>query len=167
MARLKAKEYEVAKKYFIEFYKSQKEIAEDLGVTEKTVGRWVAEGNWKKLRDARLNNAYHRAENIRKVIDELSERSLEGLQKIREAEATGDRDLVLELKKENTRIAQEVGMYQKALSQMQTESKIALSTYIEVMEDLFSGLQDYDKELYLKTLDFQKHQLQHIAQTLA
>lgn len=162
----KSKEREVAKKYFCEFFKNQKEIAEDLGLTEKTVGKWVAQGNWRQLRDAKLNSSFNRVENIRKVIEQLSEMTLAGLTKIKAAEALGRPEDVLDLKKENTRISQEVGMYQKALQQMQSESKIALGTYIEVMEDIFRELQNFDKDAYLKTLDFQRAHLQTIAQKL-
>lgn len=92
--------------------------------------------------------------------------TLAGLTKIKAAEALGRPEDVLDLKKENTRISQEVGMYQKALQQMQSESKIALGTYIEVMEDIFRELQNFDKDAYLKTLDFQRAHLQTIAQKL-
>lgn len=162
----KHREREVAKKYFVEFFKSQKEIAEDLGVTEKTVGKWVSDGNWKTERDARLNNSANRAENIKKVIAGLTESTLEVMELIKVAEAKGNKAEVLILKKETTRIAQEVGMYQKALEKMEKEFKVSLSTYLEVMEDTFRALQAYDKEIYLSTLDFQKIHLQNIAQKL-
>lgn len=162
----KKKEQELAKKFFVDFFKSQKEIAEDLGVTEKTVGDWVRKYNWKALRDAKLNNSTNRAENIKKVIAELTEHTLEALDKIKIAEAQGNKEEVLALKKETTRIAQEVGMYQKALEKMEKDFKVSLSTYLEVMEDIFEALQNWDKDTYLKTLDFQKAHLQNIAQKL-
>lgn len=162
----KKKEQELAKKFFVDFFKSQKEIAENLGVTEKTVGDWVRKYNWKALRDAKLNNSTNRAENIKKVIAELTEHTLEVLDKIKIAEAQGDKREVLVLKKETTRIAQEVGMYQKALEKMEKDFKVSLSTYLEVMEDIFEALQNWDKDTYLKTLDFQKAHLQNIAQKL-
>lgn len=162
----KKKEQELAKKFFVDFFKSQKEIAEDLGVTEKTVGDWVKKYNWKALRDAKLNNSTNRAENIKKVIAELTESTLKVLDKIKIAEAQGGKEEVLALKKETTRIAQEVGMYQKALEKMEKDFKVSLSTYLEVMEDIFEALQNWDKDTYLKTLDFQKAHLQNIAQKL-
>lgn len=161
----KKKEQALAEKYFVEFYKSQKEIAELLEVTEKTVGDWVKKGNWKKLRDARINNTGTRAENIKKVIADLTESTLEIRNKIREAEAKGDKNEALELKKESTRLAQEVGMYQKALEKLEKDYKISLSTYLEIMESIFQSLNEFDQELYLKTLVFQKFHLQTIANT--
>lgn len=162
----KNKERQVAQKLYVELFKSQKEIAEDLGVTEKTVGDWVKSGNWKQLRDARLNNSNNRAETIKKVIAGLSESALEVQDKIKEAEGTGDMALALALKKESTRIAQEVGMYQKALEKLEKNFKVSLSTYLEVMDDMFQELQNYDKDLFMKTLDFQKYHLQNVAQKL-
>lgn len=162
----KNKERQVAQKLYIEFFKSQKEIAEDLDVTEKTVGEWVSKGKWKELRDARLNNSNNRAETVKKVIAGLSESALEVQGKIREAEGNGDMGLALALKKESTRIAQEVGMYQKALEKLEKNFKVSLSTYLEVMDDMFNEMQNYDKDLFLQTLDFQKYHLQNIAQKL-
>lgn len=162
----KKKEQEVAKKLYVELYKLQKEIAEDLGVTEKTVGDWVKKFNWKQERDARLNNSTNRAENIKKVIAELTESTLETIDKIRIAEANGDNIAALSEKKEATRISQEVAMYSKALEKMEKDFKISLSTYLEVMEDIFQSLQNWDKDLYIKTLDFQKSHLSTIAQKL-
>src|SRR5690606_32060318 len=132
---------------------------------EKTVGDWVKKGNWKKLRDARINNTGTRAENIKKVIADLTESTLDIRNKIRIAEAKGDKEEALELKKESTRLAQEVGMYQKALEKLEKDYKISLSTYLEIMESIFQSLNEFDQELYLKTLVFQKFHLQTIANT--
>lgn len=162
----KKKEQEVAKKLYVELYKTQKEIAEDLGVTEKTVGDWVKKFNWKQERDARLNNSTNRAENIKKVIAELTDSTLDTIEKIKVAEFNADKQEVLALKKEATRISQEVAMYSKALEKMEKDFKISLSTYLEVMEDIFQSLQNWDKDLYIKTLDFQKSHLSTIAQKL-
>lgn len=162
----KKKEQELAKQLFVDFFKSQKEIAEDLGLTEKTVSQWANKFGWRALRDAKLNNSANRVENIKKVIAQLTESTLEVLDKIKIADSNGDKGEALVLKKEATRIAQEVGMYQKALEKMEKNFKVSLSTYLEVMEDIFQALQTFDKEVYLKTLDFQKSHLQTIAQKL-
>lgn len=162
----KKREQEVAKKYFVEFFKSQKEIAEDLGVTEKTVSNWVTKNNWKVERDARINNASNRAENIKKVISELTDSTLDILEKIKVAEFNGEKEVALSLKKDTTRIAQEVGMYQKALEKMDKDYKVSLSTYLEVMEEIFQALQNWDTELFYKTIEFQKSHIQTVAQKL-
>lgn len=167
----KDRERQVAKKYFVEFHKTQKEIAEDLGVTEKTVGKWVSEGNWKAERDARINSSQNQAANLKSLISELTDRALEVLNDIKGIEGKGknatdvEREELIELKKESTRISQEVAMYNKTLTQFQND-KLPLGLYIEVMEDIFKELQNFDKDIYLKTLDFQRAHIQTVAQKL-
>lgn len=167
----KHREKEVAKQLFIQYFKSQKEIAEDLGITEKTVGKWVAEGNWKALRDAKLNSNEQQITNLKSLISEYTEKALTIMDQIKLLEAKGksiepaEKEELVELKKESTRISQEVAMYNKTLTQHQSD-KLPLSTYLEVMEDIFKALQGYNKEVYMKTLDFQKSHLQTIANTL-
>lgn len=162
----KKKERGLAKRLFIDKLMSQKEIAETVNVTEKTISNWVNDGNWRQLRDAKLNNSKSRTENIKKVIEELTNMTLQTLKKIKIAEAEGNQDELLELKKETTRISQEVAMYQKALERLEKEFKISLSTYLEVMEDIFEALMKWDKKVYLKTVDFQREHLQEIAEKL-
>lgn len=162
----KKRERALAKRLFIEKLMAQNEIAETVNVTEKTISRWVNNGNWRKLRDARLNNSKSRTENIKKVIEELTNMTLQTLEKIKIAESKGDHNELLELKKETTRISQEVAMYQKALERLEKEFKISLSTYLEVMEDIFEALMRWDKTTYLKTIDFQKEHLNNIAERL-
>jgi hypothetical protein len=54
MATRKQVEHDLAKILFINDDVSQKEIAERLNLTEKTVGRWVKEGNWEKEKTSLL-----------------------------------------------------------------------------------------------------------------
>lgn len=162
----KTKEQEVAKKYYVELLKPQNEIAFELGLTEKTVGVWVNKGKWKEERDARINNTENRAEKIKEVIGALTESALSVMDEIKLARASGDKSAELILKKESTRISQEVGMYQKALEKLEKNFKVSLSTYLEVMEQLFQDMQNFDKDLYLRSLDFQKYHLQNVAQKL-
>ena len=100
------------------------------------------------------------------MIAELTDVTLDTIEKIKVAEFNGDKQDVLALKKEATRISQEVAMYSKALEKMEKDFKISLSTYLEVMEDIFQSLQNWDKDIYIKTLDFQKSHLSTIAQKL-
>lgn len=163
---MKKKERAIAKKLFVDHLMSQKEVAEQVGVTEKTMSVWVNRYNWVAIRDAKLNNSKSRTENIKKVIEELTNLTLANIEKIKIAEKQGNTQDLLMLKKETTRLSQEVAMYQKALEKIEKDFKISLSTYIDVMEDIFQELNAYDQKLYLKTLDFQKDHLQRIAEKL-
>lgn len=162
----KTKERSVAENLFVDQHFTQKKIAEQLNVSEKTVAKWVKKYQWKKLRDAKLNNYKSRSENIKQVIEELTNMTLSNIEKTKMAEAQGDTEELIKLKKETTRLSQEVGMYQKALEKIDKDFKISLSTYLDIMQDIFEAISHYDKQMYLETLDFQKQHLQHIAQKL-
>lgn len=159
----KEKERQVARRLFIELNRSQKEIALDLGVTEKTVGTWVHEGNWKAERTALINNTENRAEKFKAVLEDFADEQILLSQKIKQAEVQGDLPQAALLRKQSTAIASQVGMYQKALEKLDKDSKVLLSTKLEVIEHLFKTMQEFDKDLFLKTLDFQRFYIQLIA----
>ncbi|MCO5253624.1 MAG: helix-turn-helix domain-containing protein [Bacteroidetes bacterium] len=146
--------------------KLQKEIAAAVGVTEKTISDWAKDENWKAERDARLNSAQKRAEDIKEVISHLTERRLAIFREIKEAEEKKDQQTVLWLKKEAVAVGQETAMHTKALLAIDKEQRINLGIYIEIMEDIFKHLQNYDANLYLKTLDFQEYHLSTITEKL-
>lgn len=54
MGLKKAQEREYARVLFVSENLSQKEIADRVGVTEKTLGKWIEEGDWKKLKRSLL-----------------------------------------------------------------------------------------------------------------
>ncbi|WP_020211388.1 hypothetical protein [Flavobacterium rivuli] len=54
MARLKQVEKDYAKVLFVNDNLSQKEIAERINVTEKTIGKWVKDGKWDELKVSML-----------------------------------------------------------------------------------------------------------------
>jgi predicted transcriptional regulator len=159
----KDKEREVARKLFIELNRSQKDIALDLGLTEKTVGIWVKEGNWKSERTALVNNTQNRAEKFKAVLEDLADEQLMISQKIKDAEAVGDFKEAAVLRKTATSIADQVGKFQKALEKLDKDFKISLSTRLEIVAELFESMQDYDKSLYVSSLDFQRYYIQSIA----
>ena len=59
-----------AKILFVQDKLSQKEISAKTDVSEKTIGKWVAEGNWEKLRK---NFVLTRQEQMGNLLDELEE----------------------------------------------------------------------------------------------
>ena len=163
----KRKEQQVAYDLFVIMCKSQKEIADTLDVTEKTVGEWVKKGNWKTERDARINGSKNQLQNIRNVISDLTENMLDLIEQAKLAEARGDKNEATELKKQQLLISQQIANFNKALEKLDKESKFSLSTYIDIMEEVFEALKEYDQELFLKTIDFQKQHIQNKAQKLA
>ncbi len=68
MAFKKQQQNEYAKILFTERGLTQKEIAERVGVTEKTVGNWVKKGDWEKLKKSLLVTKKNQ---ISKLYDQL------------------------------------------------------------------------------------------------
>ena len=80
MASRKQIEKDLAKVLFVNDNISQKEIAERLKVTEKTVGKWVNEGGWDKLKvsllvtkDNQLTTLYNQ---LQAATDEIKTRPI-------------------------------------------------------------------------------------------
>lgn len=159
----KEKERELAHQLFVKFNKNQKEIAFDLSVTPKTVGVWAEEGNWKAERTALVNNTHNRAEKYKAVLEDFADEQIMLSQKIKEEEASGNLSEASALRKLSVSISSQVGMYQKALEKLDKDSKVLLSTKLEVVEHIFQAMQEYDKKLFLSSLDFQRYYIQSIA----
>ncbi len=67
----------LAQEIFLHSNINQKELAEKVGVSERTIGKWVNEGNWKNLRTAKnvsrqslLQKAYANLEKMNTLIEE-------------------------------------------------------------------------------------------------
>jgi DNA-binding XRE family transcriptional regulator len=65
--------YSIAQDLFLETDKTQKEIAEIIHVTEKTLGKWKTEGEWDLLKSASTVTARKIIENLYKKAHALSE----------------------------------------------------------------------------------------------
>lgn len=159
----KEKEREIARKLFVNLNRNQKEIALDLDVTEKTVGNWVKDGNWRNERSSLINNTSNRAEKFKAVLEDFADEQILISQRIKNAEADLNFTEANALRKIATSIADQVGKYQKALEKLDKDSKVLLSTKLEVIEHLFQSMQEYDKKLYLSSVDFQRYYIQSIA----
>ena len=154
-----------AKRLFMEG-KPQKEIAEIVKVSTVTLSTWCREGGWKMERDTRLNTEQNRMENIRSIIGCLSDQKIRLLGEIAQAEAEGDAETVLKLRKAADSLADEVSKWNKSLQGMQTESRrqITLAVYLEVMDSIFRDMQSAAPELFRQSIDFQEAHIARITQ---
>lgn len=159
----KDKEKRIAFDYYTNQGLTAKAISDIVDVSEKTIGAWVDKGNWKAVRDANINGSQTRSANIKELISELTDQQLEINMEIKEAKAIGDKDRVIALRQQSATISQEVAIQTKALERMDSDNKISLSTYLEVMNDIFKNLEHFDKDVYLNTLDFQESHLSTIS----
>lgn len=159
----KDKEKRIAFDYYTNQGLTAKAISEIVNVSEKTIGDWVDKGKWKGVRDSNMNSSTNRAAKIKELVSELTEQQLEINIEIKAAKAVGDKEQVLALRQQSASISQEVAIQTKALERMDTDNRISLSVYLEVMNDIFKNLEHFDKEVYLKTLDFQENHLSTIS----
>ena len=134
--------------------KSQKEIAELVNVTEKTISRWAATGNWKVIRDSKVNTGKTKTDNIKQILSDIAEETIAINRRI---ENTTDREKLKELRKQRNQLADEAAKWNKALENLDKDNKVSFATYIQIFEDIFSNLQSFNEKLFMQTLDFQEY----------
>ena len=159
----KEKEKRIAFDYYTNQGFTAKAISDIIDVSEKTLGDWIEKGKWKAVRDSNMNSSTNRAAKIKELVSELTEQQLEINIEIKAAKAIGDKEQVIALRQQSASISQEVAIQTKALERMDTDNRISLGVYLEVMADIFKNLEHFDKDVYLKTLDFQENHLSTIS----
>lgn len=151
----KERERRMAKELYMQG-KTAKEVARLVGVTEKTISRWVAKYNWKTLRDAKIYSAKSKVDNIKQILADLAE---ETVAINRQIEQETDKEKLLELRKRRNQLADEAAKWNKALEKLDDQNQVSLSTYIAIMEEIFNALKVYNEKLFYQTLDFQEKHL--------
>lgn len=162
----KDKEKSVARLLYVEHQLSQKEIADKVGVQEKTVSIWVNDNGWKEERQARINAPRKQVEDLKQVISSLTEQRLELESQRKNAIKAKDKALEFDLNKQAVGIADEISKWNKALSHLDKSNKITLETYLYIMDEIFSALQAEDFALHSQTIDFQEKHIQFISKKL-
>ncbi len=147
---------------------SNKEISERLKVSEKSVSKWINdnEGLWKEERRAAVVNSKQQAGNIKEIIRMLAEDKLDILQRIDEAEKEGDKELVMELRKQAASLDNSVNAWGKQMENMNKENRITLSVYLEVMDRVFDAMKTANPHLYYESLDFQEEHIYDVSKLL-
>ncbi len=180
----KETEQKIAKELYTNQNKTPEEIAHKTGVTLRTVQRWIKDGNWKKLRDAKANGSPQRIERTQLVVDSLTDRriqlikdetkarkELEELEELGDYEELKEEKAILRVKVETLRaeaasIDDAISKWNKRIENLNKEGKITLSIYMEVMERIFEALRLSNEPLYMQTLDFQENHLEDVAAKL-
>lgn len=156
--------FPTAEDMYIKEGKTLKEIHEKTGVSMTSLSRWNGEHKWKSRRSAYVNSSKQRVENIKEIISNITEQQLEVFKELKKA---GDnRELKTELNSELVKLSDQVSKWTKALEKLETENKVSLSTYLEVMDDIFKHLNLHDPKLFAKTIEFQQEHLYTIANKL-
>lgn len=157
------KDRQLARYYYVEKLKTAKETAEAVGVTEATMSKWVNRFGWKAEREARALSSGERIDNIRNIIADLARQRIELSAELRQTEEEGDRNGAGLLRSALASIDDGVAKWNKVLDSAKKETEIRLTTYLEVMERVFAALREHDRELYMRTLEFQELHIQEVS----
>lgn len=168
------KDYNKLKKTAYELYmmgKPGKEIATALNISAQTVSTWAKKYAWKSQRTAKIINPKTRTENIRTIMELLSERRLKLFHEVNALENAPDKptethQMLLDLRNEAASIDDSISKWNKTLMNLDKENRISLGVYLDVMDDLFNALRIYDMVVYRSTLDFQEQYIQTITNRL-
>jgi transposase-like protein len=162
----KDQERKLAAVMYIEQGKTAKEIAAKLSLSENTLGKWVADGNWKERRTAKITAGDSLIRSYRTLLQTLVDKRqlLEKEPAKRPGEDDEQRlERAAERDRDKVRLSDEISKINKALDNAEKENKIPLSTYIKVMESIFDSMQKDCPKIYLQLLDFQESHINNIA----
>lgn len=162
----KDKERAHARSLYVELGKSQKEISEILGCSEKTVGKWGKEDNWKAARTAKMTSTDTMLANGKLAISNLSDILLDIQKKRAEASALNDKEAVAKLDVSILSISDAIAKTSASVNKFEKANAISLVTYLNVMDEIFKALQNEDPKLHSLTLDFQERHVQDVAKRL-
>ncbi len=164
----KDRERQTAKLYYVDHNLTAKEVAGRVGVTEKTIGGWIEKYHWKAERDAKNASPAKRINNIKQIISNLSDEWLELDRQVKKAETDkADPKDIAELRSRIKSIDDAVSKWNKTLENIEKDSQVPLATYIYVMEDIFQALLNYNRDLYMKLVDFQEMHINAMSEKLA
>lgn len=147
----------VAYKYVVEEGKTQKEAARILGVTEKAMSDWATAGGWKDMRKSRQSSTETACENVRHIINLLSDKRLQLEYSINEARDSGDTDSEIRLRKEAAIVSNDM-IYQKnvltELNRGKGKRALTLGETVDFADDYYQEMRAYDADLAERNFDF-------------
>lgn len=159
----KDKEKQQAYYYYVEKQRTAKETAALVGVTEKSVGDWISRGGWRELRQARALSATSRIDNIESLIDDLARQRIELGRELDEAIECADEKRAAELRRQMASVDDGAGKWNKTLENTKRDGKVRLTVYLDVMEQIFNALREFDQTLFLKTVEFQQQHVHDVS----
>lgn len=160
----KDRERRTAQILYVDQNLTAKDVAERVGVSEKTIGDWVEKYQWKALRDAKNNSPAKRINNIKQIISNMSDEWLDVDRQVKKLERDGgDPKEIAELRTRIKGIDDAVSKWNKTLESIEKDANVSLSTYLYVMEDVFDSLAQFDRDLYVKLVAFQEHHINKVS----
>lgn len=148
----KLREQKLAEDLYIKGKKTAKEIAELVGVTEKTVGEWADKFKWKDRRNALLGSAQNGLVNINNLIDIYAE-------KLVEMESDDKADNLAKVK-----LVDAIAKLNKTKEGFEKEFRIPYTVYINVMDLIMSDmLQKTNPKIHIEILEFFENHTNELA----
>lgn len=142
-------EKQIAKTLYIDECLTAKEISTKTNTSEKTIGKWIEDGEWKKLKLAKQSSAETLIIKYQKLLETLVDKRIA----IENGEQMGD----------SKRTIDDISKINKAIETLTKKGKPSLGTYIHCIEKFMTALHKNNPELFFKLLDFQKEHIQIVA----
>ena len=148
----KIREQKLAEDLYIKGKRTAKDIAQLVGVSEKTVGDWVEKFKWKERRNALLGSAQNGLLNINNLIDAYAEKLVE---MENDPEAKQD---------QKTKLVDAIAKLNKTKDGFEKEHRIPYNTYINVMDLIMSDMiAKIDAKHHLVLLEFFENHTNELA----
>ncbi|MCZ2393409.1 MAG: helix-turn-helix domain-containing protein [Chitinophagales bacterium] len=167
-----------AKILFIEKGWTRKDIAEKVGVSERTVGQWASKEKWEDIRAAQLVTDHNKKRNIGEAVANLSEMMLsyqrERNQLSVELDKEDDEDAknelrvrIADLDKTIFNTSNAIAAVSKQEQRYDKDNAVSFIVYLNVMESIFNALLEDDPALHMQTVDFQETHIHEMAKKLS
>lgn len=137
----------------------QKVVAEMLHITEATISKWATtgkEGKWKDLREGRQQCLSTDSDNVRKLLRIMSQQRLTLEELILDAQKAGEAKEEIRLRQEARALSDEMSKQNKTLLTLD-KSNYTLGTFIDIMDEIFNSMRQFDEALWEKTIEFQSN----------
>lgn len=143
--------------YYVEQGLNAKETAAKCGVTEKTVGKWVALFNWKDIRTAKETAPNNLLKNYYDLLNKLVEKRLELI-----CEVTDDEN---DSKKKYKALTDEISKIAKAIENLKRDGKPSLRMHLYCVERFTDSLMPFFDKYNIKSelTSFTKQYINNLA----
>lgn len=147
-----------AQTLYIDNCLSAKDIAQKLGVTEKTVGNWVEKGNWKAIRLSKQSSHETMLSRYNELMSLLLDKRLKY-----EKQQTPKSE---EQQAEYRGVLDEMSKLAVLIDKIQVDGKLSLRTHILVLEKFMAALHQQHPKAFMELIDFQKEYFTLLAEEL-
>jgi hypothetical protein len=162
----KDKERRLAEEMFVKQRKTARDVARLVGVTEKTLGKWVDHFGWKERRSANMSNLKSGIENINALINIYTERAIE-IERDEEPPIGFSNKELADYKKDRVKekvsLIDSIAKLNKTKENFEKDHRIPYNIYINVTEQIMSSMLEKVPKLRTEVLDFFEDHINSIA----